>query len=370
MEAIGGVSSLMSEVVKNWLESLGLGQYASAFDENAIAWSVLPKLDHELLKEMGITAIGHRIQILEAAAAIDSEEPLQEPELDQPATSGDAERRQLTVMFCDLVGSTELSQQLDPEDLREINRAYQDACKTGIDRYDGYVARYMGDGVLAYFGYPRAHEDDAERAVRAGFAVIDATTSLNDSDANRWDQLSVRVGIATGPVVVGDLIGQGASQERAVVGETPNLAARLQSLAEPNTVVISPGTRHLLGNQFAYADLGLSNLRGFKEPVRVSRVEREGLAESRFEARDSTRSRFVGRVHELGLVVDRWSMARSGEGQVVLISGEPGIGKSRLVEVLQERVMGHPHIRLRYRMRGRQRRCALGSITVAGAAPD
>ena len=208
----------MSEDVKNWLLGLGLGQYADAFEENAIVWSLLPKLDHELLKDIGIVAVGHRMQILEAAAGVDLGRTHPKLETDQPTTTGEAERRQLTVMFCDLAGSTELSQKLDPEELREVNRAYQDACKAAIDRYEGYVARYMGDGVLAYFGYPQAHEDDAERAIRAGLSVVEAMSGLNRTTGQQLDiEFAVRVGIATGPVVVGDLIGEGASQESAAV---------------------------------------------------------------------------------------------------------------------------------------------------------
>ena len=200
----------MSEKVSVWLNGLGLGQHADAFEKNAIVWSLIPKLNHELLKEIGINSVGHRMQILEAAAELDSEQPPATTGIEQPITTGEAERRQLTVMFCDLAGSTELSQQLDPEELREINRVYQDACKEAIERYEGYVARYMGDGVLAYFGYPQAHEDDAERAVHAGLSVVESVAGLKAPLGDGQDiELSVRVGIATGPVVVGDLIGEG-----------------------------------------------------------------------------------------------------------------------------------------------------------------
>ena len=226
----------MPNSVTHWLEQLALEQWAEAFEENEITWEILPSLDHDLLKELGITVIGQRVRILKAIEALEFSEsgPHAVTESDT-AQHREAERRQLTMMFCDLIGSTELSQQLDPEDLREVNRAYQDACKAAIERYEGYVARYMGDGLLAYFGYPQAHEDDAERAVHAGLSVVKSVGGLRKQDI----ELGVRVGIATGSVVVGDLIGEGASQESAVVGETPNLAARLQGLAEKDTVVIS-----------------------------------------------------------------------------------------------------------------------------------
>ena len=236
------------------MESLDLGQYADAFDEGAIEWEVLPSLDHEILKELGVKPPGHRLKILNSIKELASEVSIERASSHNGAgveavipLTPEAERRQLTVMFCDLANSTELSRKLDPEDLRDLNRAYQDACKAAIERYEGYVARYMGDGVLAYFGYPQAHEDDVERAIHAGLGVVEAVVDLIAPDATDID-LGVRVGIATGPVVVGDLIGEGASQESAVVGETPNLAARLQGLADQNTVVVSVGTHNLVGS--------------------------------------------------------------------------------------------------------------------------
>ena len=337
----------MPDDVASWLEELGLGRYSAAFQKNAIDWGVLSKLDHDLLREMGIAAIGHRIQILEAAAAIDSGQPPHRPEPGQRVASGDAERRQLTVMFCDLVGSTELSQTLDPEDLRDVNRAYQDGCKAAIERYDGYVARYMGDGVLAYFGYPQAHEDDAERAIHAGLGVVGSVARL--STGVEGIELSVRVGIATGPVVVGDLIGEGASQESAVVGQTPNLAARLQGMADKNTVVIAPGTHELVGEQFEYDDLGAHPLKGIAESVHAWRVLVPMAAESRFEARlRSGLTPLVGREQEIGLLLERWTQAKEGDGQVVLLSGEAGIGKSRITEALRERTADDDPVRLHY----------------------
>jgi class 3 adenylate cyclase/tetratricopeptide (TPR) repeat protein len=261
-----------------------------------------------------------------------------------------AERRQLTVMFCDLVGSTALARKLDPEDLRDVTRAYQDACTAALERFDGFVARYMGDGVLTYFGYPRAHEDDAERAVRAGFGVVKAVQALRAVLAPEYGiELAVRVGIATGPTVVGDLVGEGASQESIVVGETPNLAARLQELAGPNEIILAPGTHRLAGGAFRYKDLGIRTLKGFDEPVRAWRVLSEQHVESRFEAaRGRYLTPLVGRQEEIMLLHRRWERASSGEGQIALISGEPGIGKSRLTEALIDQVAGEPHVRLRF----------------------
>ena len=250
-------------------------------------------------------------------------------------------------MFCDLVGSTELSQQLDPEELRDINRAYQDCCKRAIERYEGYVARYMGDGVLAYFGYPQAHEDDAERAIHAGLGVVDAVSQL-DMDSGELE-LSVRVGIATGPVVVGDLIAEGASQESAVVGETPNLAARLQRLADENAVVIGPGTHELASGRFEYTDLGSHSLKGIAESVQAWRVVAPITVESRFEATHrSGLTPLVGREHEIGLLLDRWEQAKEGDGQVVFLSGEAGIGKSRITETLRDRTASDHPVRSQY----------------------
>ena len=247
-------------------------------------------------------------------------------------------------MFSDLVGSTALSARMDPEDLREIIAAYQKCVAETVRRFGGHVAKYMGDGVLLYFGYPQAHEDEAERAVRAGLELIAAVSALKPSAP-----LQTRVGIATGLVVVGDLIGSGAAQEQAVVGETPNVAARLQSTAEPNTVVIADSTRKLLGNLFDVEDLGAQDLKGLGGPVRAWAVLRPASVESRFEALHTAGlTALVGREEELELVLRRWSRAKTGEGQAVLLSGEAGIGKSRLTAALLEKLTGEPHIRLRY----------------------
>jgi class 3 adenylate cyclase len=234
-----------------------------------------------------------------------------------------AERRQLTVLFCDIVGSTALATRLDPEDLREIIAAYHRCVAETVSRLDGFVAQYMGDGALIYFGYPQAHEDDPERAVRTGLALIDAIGHLPGPE-----RLQLRIGIGTGEVVVGDLMGSGEPQERGILGETPNLAARLQGLAEPNSVVIGPSTRRLLGDLFEYKDLGVTKVKGFREPVQAWRVLRTSAVESRFDAlhAHAALARLVGREEELEVLLRRWTRAKSGDGQVVLLSAEPGVG--------------------------------------------
>ena len=250
----------------------------------------------------------------------------------------------MTVMFSDLVGSTALSARMDPEDLREVISAYQKCVAETVQRFGGFVAKYMGDGVLVYFGYPQAHEDDAERAVRAGLELVAAVSALKTHAP-----LQTRVGIATGLVVVGDLIGSGASQEQAIVGETPNLAARLQSIAEPNIVVIAESTRKLIGDLFELENLGAKDLKGIAGPARAWAALRPGSMEGRFEAfHASGLTDLVGREEELELLLRRWSKAKTGEGQVVLLSGEAGIGKSRLTAALLERLADEPHTRLRY----------------------
>jgi class 3 adenylate cyclase len=261
----------------------------------------------------------------------------------EPRPHDTAERRQVTVMFSDLVGSTALAGRMDPEDLREVISSYQKCVARTVERFGGFVAKYMGDGVLVYFGYPQAHEDDAERAVRAGVELIQAVGGLKSRA-----QLQTRVGIATGLVVVGDLIGSGEAQERGIVGETPNLAARLQDVTEPNTVVIAESTRKLLGNLFDLEDLGAQDLKGISGPVRAWAALRPASVDSRFEALHATGlTALVGREEELELLLRRWSRAKSGEGQVVLLSGEDGVGKSRLTAALLERLASEPHTRLR-----------------------
>ena len=326
-----------------WLHGLGLEQYEPVFRENDIDGDVLPSLTAEDLKDLGINSVGHRRRLLEAIAAL-SQNGTQTaiiPVDGAPAT--EAERRQLTVMFCDLVGSTELSARLDPEDLREILGAYHRCVTDTVARYAGFVAKYMGDGVLIYFGYPQAHEDDAERAVRAGLAVIEAVGKLPARE-----DLRVRLGVATGLAVVGDLIGEGAAQERGVVGETPNLAARLQALAGPNMLVIGDATRRQIGGLFDLEDLGPQQIAGFAEPQPAWRVIGESGMLSRFEALRSGATPLVGRDEEIELLVRRWEQAKTGEGRVVLISGEPGIGKSRLTAALSEQIGSEPHTRLSY----------------------
>jgi class 3 adenylate cyclase/tetratricopeptide (TPR) repeat protein/tRNA A37 threonylcarbamoyladenosine biosynthesis protein TsaE len=335
--------------VGGWLRSLGLGKYEAAFRENEIDETVLPSLTHEILKELGVTAIGHRLKLLDAIAALRAEAsepaPLSDAALETDKAAKDtAERRQVTVMFSDLVGSTALSARLDPEDLREIIAAYQRCVAETVHSFDGFVAKYMGDGVLIYFGYPAAHEDDAERAVRAGLALIDAVATLPTPEP-----VQVRIGVATGMVVVGDLVGSGEAQERGIVGETPNLAARLQGVAEPNTVVIAEATRRLLGNLFELRDLGPKQLKGIAGPARAFAALQASSVESRFEAMHAGGlTALVGREEELELLLRRWAKARTGEGQVVLLSGEAGIGKSRLSAALMEALTAEPHTRLRY----------------------
>jgi predicted ATPase/class 3 adenylate cyclase len=335
--------------VAAWLCGLGLGQYEQAFRENDIDAEILLDLTAEDLIGLGVASIGHRRKLLAAIAALHAGSiSATTPATAAPAAvsgrallASEAERRQLTVMFVDLVNSTALAARLDPEEMAEVLRTYQSAVAGAIARFEGHVAKYMGDGVLAYFGYPRAHEDEAERAVRAGLAAVAAVHGLGSAHG---ETLAARVGIATGPVVVGELIGEGAAREQTVVGDTPNLAARLQTLAEPGTVVISARTRELIAGLFELAELGLQILKGFPVPVRAWRVVGEGAAESRFEAlHGAGLTPLVGREHEIGLLLEHWERAKEGEGQVVLLAGEPGIGKSRLVRALRGRLENEPH---------------------------
>jgi class 3 adenylate cyclase/tetratricopeptide (TPR) repeat protein len=331
-----------------WLRELRLERYEQAFRENDIASDVLPELTDQDLKDLGVS-LGHRRLLLRAIRALADDRASNSPPQSayapvmppQPALRSEAERRQLTVLFCDLVGSTELAARLDPEDMGAVMGAYQRATAAVIERFEGHVARYLGDGVLAYFGWPQAHEDDAERAVRAGLELVDAVTRL---EADAKTRLRARIGIATGQVVVGDLVGEGAARDEAVVGDTPNLAARLQGLAAPSGVVISQATRRLVGGLFELTDLGPVPLKGFAQPLTVWRVDGEGRAEGRFEALHGGRlTPLVGREHELAILLERWSWAKDGDGQVVLLSGEPGIGKSRVVQALRERLGDQPY---------------------------
>src|SRR6202049_2295647 len=285
--------------VGGWLRRLGLEQYEAAFRENRIDDTVLPSLTAEDLKDLGVGFVGDRRKLLDAIAAVRAEASAPTPLSDAPlatdkAAQDTAERRQVTVMFSDLVGSTALSARLDPEGLREVISAYQNCVAETVGRFGGFVAKYMGDGVLVYFGYPQAHEDDAEQAVRAGLDLVAAVTSLKTHTA-----LQTRVGIATGLGVVGDLIGSGDAQERGIVGETPNLAARLQGIAQPNTVVIADSTRRLLGNLFELTDLGAQDLKGIAGPARGWAALRVSSVASRFEAMHATNlTALVGRDEE------------------------------------------------------------------------
>ena len=330
--------------IADWLRTLGMSEYAVRFAENDIDTSVLRDLTDQDLKELGVS-LGHRRKMLRAIAELSCVAPASpQLALTEPKPQDTAERRQVTVMFSDLVGSTALSARIDPEDLREVISAYQKCAAEAVGRFGGFVAKFMGDGVLVYFGYPQAHEDDAERAVHAGLELVKEV-----SDLKTHAPLQTRVGIATGLVVVGDLIGSGATQEQAIVGETPNLAARLQGVAEPDSVVISESTRKLVGNLFELANLGAKDLKGIAGPVRAWAALRPSSVESRFEAlHTSGLTELVGREEELDLLRRRWSKAKSGEGQVVLLSGEPGIGKSRLTAALLERLADELHTRLRY----------------------
>jgi class 3 adenylate cyclase len=332
--------------IAEWLASLGMSEYAERFAENRIDLSVLRDLTDHDLKDLGVM-LGDRRKMLRAIAGLTRIVPTVPGPVatTEPRTQDAAERRQLTVVFCDLVGSTALSGRLDPEDLRGIIGAYHRCCADLVERNGGFVAKYMGDGLLSYFGYPQAHEHDAERAVQTGLALVEAVPKL----ATAADiPLQVRVGIATGLVVVGDLVGAGAAREQAVVGETPNLAARLQALAEPGAVVISSTTRRLTGGLFEYRDLGAVALKGFAESVPVWQALGVSAAESRFEALRATTTPLVGRDEELALLLRRWEQAKRGDGCVVLVSGEAGIGKSRIAQTLLERLSSEPHTRLRY----------------------
>jgi class 3 adenylate cyclase len=332
--------------LESWLRSLGLEGYEAIFRENAIDADLLHDLTDDHLREMGLP-LGARLKLRKAISAlVPRPEPISPalPVAPSGPPADTAERRQVTVMFSDLVGSTALAVRMDPEDLREIISAYQKCVAETVQRYDGFVARYMGDGVLVHFGYPRAHEDDAERAVRAGLELVIAVAALKSRAP-----LQTRIGIATGLVVVGELIGSGDAQERAIVGKTPNLAARLQGIAKPDMVVICDSTRRLLGNLFELEDLGPRDLKGIIEPTRAWAAVRASSAEGRFEAMHATGlTALVGREEESELLMRRWSKAKTGEGQVVLLSGEAGIGKSRLTAALLERLASEPHTRLRY----------------------
>jgi class 3 adenylate cyclase len=321
--------------VTEWLRGLGLEQYAPAFRDNDIDGEVLRRLAGEDLRDLGVASVGHRRRLLDAIAALGEAQAAPAaslPPIPSLGAAGGAERRQLSVLFSDLVDSTPLASRLDPEELGEVIGAYHRCVAAAVGLFDGFLAKYLGDGVLAYFGFPTAHEDDAERAVRAGLEIVKSVAALSSGGM----PLNARVGIATGLVVVGEISG---GEANSVVGETPNLAARLQAEAPPGGVVIAPATRRLTGDWFRYRDLGAQRLKGIAEPVPLTQVLDERPAESRFAAtRAALQTPFVGREQEVGLLFDRWRLASEGEGQVVVLSGEAGIGKSRISEVLRERV--------------------------------
>jgi class 3 adenylate cyclase/predicted ATPase len=349
----------MDDRVSAWLENLELDRYREAFQQHAITWDVLPELNDDDLLSMGVL-LGHRKKLLRAivqlsqsskenhaaapAAAASQEIPSSSSGRDQ------AERRQLTVMFCDLVGSTALARRLDPEDLQDIIRGFLDACSHAIGRFNGYIAKYMGDGLLVYFGYPQAHEHDTERAIYAGLAILELVkTRPTDSPSSQECEIAVRIGIATGPVIVGETIGQETAKERSVFGEAPNLAARLQALAAPGQLIIDSVTKRLIGSEFECMDHGTYALKGFDSPVQLWRVLGSRTSTSRFESYRSGRlGNFVGREHETALLLGRWREAVGGEGQVVLLGGEAGIGKSRIVSSLRDRLTDERYQKIQF----------------------
>jgi predicted ATPase/class 3 adenylate cyclase len=338
--------------IPGWLRELGLERYEAAFRDNDVDADVLPDLTEDDLKGLGVASIGHRRRLLKAIAGLRLEEAsTPDSVLPSTATGPDeltlperaAERRPLSVMFCDLIGSTALSARLDPEDLREVIRAYQACVTSTIQPFEGFIARYVGDGVLIYFGWPEAHETDAERAVRAGLAVAAA---VGETQAGT-EPLQVRIGIATGLVVIGEPIGAGDARQQTAVGETPNRAARLQSLAEPGQVVIDAATRRQVGNLFECRDLGTHNLKGLPAPTPAWQVAAENRTLGQFEALRSDVTPLVGRDEDMDLLLRRWAQAQAGNGRVVMVCADPGVGKSRLAEVLAERIAATPHMRLR-----------------------
>ncbi len=332
--------------IAEWLASIGLSEYAERFVENAIDLSVLGDLTEQDLKDLGVL-LGHRRKMLRAISELRGQAPQAAQTATAHAPRNGAERRQLTVMFCDLVGSSALSARLDPEDLRAVIGAYHACISDVIAKSEGVIARYMGDGVLAYFGFPRAHEDDAEQAIRAGLASVDAVTKLKTDIGT---PLQVRVGIATGMVVVGDLTGEGAAKEQSVIGETPNLAARLQSLAMPGSVLICGNTRRLTEGHFECRNVGPVMLKGWAEPLPAWEALGATSAESRFEAQHKARlTPPIGRDEEIELLLRRWHNSVRGEGSVVVLTGEPGIGKSHISLALEERLKDtEPHITVRH----------------------
>jgi class 3 adenylate cyclase/predicted ATPase len=329
--------------IRQWLDELGLGQYVEAFEANDIDLALLPQVDDQMLKDIGVASGGHRLRLRSAIAKLpsapgrvamgDAKAGVQ-AEVGALARAYEAERRQLTVMFCDLVGSTELSRRLDPEELRRLIREYQDVCVGAISRFEGHVAQYLGDGVLAYFGYPVALEGGAERAIRAGLTVVERVRELSTQTGQ---PLQVRIGIDTGLVVIGqgDALNE---QERTAIGDVPNIAARLQALAVPDSVVVSERTRVLAADAFEYADLGEQSIKGIAEPVHAWQAQAERRSDTRFDARAVGVAPMVGRDFEYATLRHAWERAKAGKGQMVLLCGEPGIGKSRLIHALREQL--------------------------------
>jgi class 3 adenylate cyclase len=339
---VNGMSDL-----RVWLRASNCEQYADAFEANDIGLDIVGELTEGDLAGLGVS-LGNRRRLLKAIAARAPAPGLtaplapSAPEADA-AASGAAERRQVTVLFCDLVGSTALSSAVDPEILSPLLRRYQDAAAGAIGRFGGFVAKFMGDGVLAYFGFPRAFEDAAERAVRAAIAILAEVGGVAGPDGA---PLRARIGIATGLVVIGEIVGTGTAQEHSIVGETPNLAARLQALAVADSILVSEATRRLLGRLFELEALGEHEFRGFSRPVPAWRVHCEAPSESRFAAIRTGNLPLIGRAHEMGLLLERWRLARQGKGQMVTVVGEAGIGKSRSIEALQAALAGEPYIRI------------------------
>src|SRR5216684_7042796 len=336
-----------------WLGRHGLGQYAQTFAKNNIEYSVLPDLTENDLKKLGVSSLGHRKKLLRAIEALTaarrpttgtttgvSNVTVVQPSLVQHR---EAEFRQITVMFSDLVGSTQLSEKLDPEDLQKLIDAYRGECSTAIRRYGGEVARYFGDGVMAFHGFPHAHEDDAVRAIHAALEIVSGVPKISGPVT-----LACRVGVCSGPVVVGET-GDSGTWSMDAVGETPNIAARLQTLAAAKPVLISESTRRLVSAAFDFQDLGLQELKGVTEPLHVYRVLSAKNIASRFEAAHAgSLTPLIGRSSELRLLLDRWQKVKEGDGQVIFLSGIPGVGKSRLLHELKSRIQQEPHVLLRH----------------------
>jgi class 3 adenylate cyclase/ABC-type transport system involved in cytochrome c biogenesis ATPase subunit len=343
--------------IEDWLDGLGLGKYSRVFVENDVDHRALPHLNDADLQELGVS-LGHRKVMLAAIAELHRVAPTEsvfetkperlkpigdrqpEPGVAKPGEPG-PDLRLLSVLFCDMVESTRLSARFNAEEMHDLIGAYQQAVAIAVERYGGYVAKFLGDGVLAYFGWPMAYEDHAERAIRAGHAAIGGVGSLKTPAGA---PLQSRIGIASGRVVIGDLAGGGVLDRGQVAGETPNLAARLQGVAEPGQILIADNTRRLAGHAFEFEALGARELKGFPHRVPLFRVVGERDVESRFDAtRGRSLSQFVGRNSEIGILLDRWELAKSGTGQAIFVSGEAGIGKSRLLEALIERMHDEPH---------------------------